>query len=46
MGHTFKPANGERLLGAERRALLDSVAFARRLGIEAGTTVADIGAFP
>jgi ubiquinone/menaquinone biosynthesis C-methylase UbiE len=46
MGHKFKPANWERLLGKERHALLDPVAFVRGLGIAPGATVADIGAGP
>lgn len=46
MAHKFRPENWERLLSAERRALLDPEEFLRRLGISPGETVADLGAGP
>lgn len=46
MGHKFKPASGERLVGADRRALLEPTSFVHGLGITPGATVADLSAGP
>ena len=42
----FEPANWQRLVSYERRALIDPDRFLARLGIRAGDTVADLGAGP
>ena len=42
----FDPANWQRLLSDERRALIDPDRFLARLGVRAGATVADLGAGP
>ena len=46
MGKKFSPERWERLLGSERRVLLDPDAFLERLDVRSGATVADLGAGP
>ena len=46
MTRKFDPEKWERLLSAERRALLDPGAFLDSIGVEAGSTAADLGAGP
>lgn len=46
VGRRFPASNWERLVSAERRALLDPTTFVPRLGIPPGATVADLGAGP
>lgn len=46
MAHKFRPENWERLLSAQRRALLDPDEFLVRVGMARGEAVADLGAGP
>lgn len=46
MGRRFDPDNWERLLSPERLALLPPGPFLDRIGVPAGSTVADVGAGP
>lgn len=46
MSKKFAPQNWERLVSAERRALLDPVDFLDRIGVAPGVRAADLGAGP
>lgn len=46
VAHKFKPDNWERLVSADRRALIDPDRFVEHLGITPGAAVADVGAGP